>query len=373
MKRIAIYLIVLTFGCVEPYRPELHEEDSKLLVVDGYVNTVANAAFVKLSIAQGLYASGDPAPATDANVALEAKDGRVFPLTNQGNGSYQVSNPTITGPGEFRLHIQRGDQQDIYSDYVVSSESTSIIDSVNWKATEDELIIWLDSHDPAEQAKYFLWDMVETWEYHSPFPSYFKVVGKDIVRRDPHDGIGICWGEARSPNVLVYDASQLTTPIVNNFQLTRIPASSFKLSIRYSLLVRQLAISKEAFKYWTTLKNTTESIGGLFDTQLSRVTGNLTSSDGKPVLGYFGSSDVVERRIFINHDELPEAFGDKSESEICSFTRDLVLIPGSSLAIVTENTLLVEYDSPSGGYYTADPVCIDCRRRGGKLSKPDFW
>lgn len=374
MKRLVRYLSIFALAaCVEKYDPKLHSEDVDLLVVDGYVNTSAQTAFVKLTLAQGVNEIGVPRPATDAHVALESKDGNSYELANLGDGSYQVLDPSITDPGEFRLHIRRGQDQDVYSEYVSAIGVNSVIDSVYWKTDGDALTFWVDGHDPGGKAQYFLWDLEETWEYHSPFPSYFKVVGHDIVRRQPNDGIGVCWGSARSPNVLIYDASSLNTPIVSKYKLISVPATSFKLSIRYSLLVRQLAISKDAFKYWTTLKNTTESIGGLFDTQLSRVTGNLTSSNGRPVLGYFGSSDIVEQRIFIDHKNLPEAFGDRSEKEICSFIQDLVLIPGSALDGVTEKTLLVEYDSPSGGYYTADPLCIDCRTRGGTLVKPEFW
>jgi Domain of unknown function (DUF4249) len=366
-------VILILAGCVEEYNPALKPEDTDILVVDGFVNTVANLASVKLTVASPMYGPEKPLPETGATVTLENKAGDKIPLKNNGDGTYSIASSEINGADEYRLHIQRSSDREYYSTYVESIQAQSVIDNVKYEIIDNNVHVYVDAHDPSLTAKYFLWEIEEVWEYASSFPSYFKVVGKDIVRRQPDDGIGICWNTAGSPKVLIYNAEKQSAPVVNHFEVAVVASQSQKLSRRYSINVRQRVLSQDAYKYWLQLKETTEHIGGLFDPQLSSVIGNMKSNDGVPVIGYFGSGDVVEKRIFISHEELPEKFGDMSEIPMCSFSTDMILIPGFRLELVTEKTLLIEYDSPSRGYYTADPFCVDCRMQGGTTRRPPYW
>ncbi len=71
-----------------------------------------------------------------------------------------------------------------------------------------------------------------------------------------------------------------------------IPTGSEKLSVAYSDLIRQYAISKEAFNFWTNLKKNTEQLGSLFDLQPFTELGNIQCINNPSVkcIGYISFS-----------------------------------------------------------------------------------
>ena len=86
-----------------------------------------------------------------------------------------------------------------------------------------------------------------------------------------------------------------------------IPGDSEKLMTKYSVMVKQYALTKEAFDFWQTLKKNTESLGSIFDAQPSQLTGNIKNVNNpeEPVLGYISAGTVQQKRIFIAKAELP--------------------------------------------------------------------
>jgi hypothetical protein len=137
------------------------------------------------------------------------------------------------------------------------------------------------------------------------------------------------------------------------------------------MLVKQRALSKEAYDFYFQLKKSTESLGGLFDPMPAQVLGNLHSDNpAEPVLGYFSGGEISEKRIFIALSDLP---------------RDLIQLPRYNCPVDsipvgdirnTANILLINSYGPREilGYTTAaDRNCMDCRDEGGSIARPDFW
>ena len=160
--------------------------------------------------------------------------------------------------------------------------------------------------------------------------------------------------------------------------LQTIPRSSQKLQHRYSIDVRQMALTEEAYTYWLNLFKTTENVGGLFDPMPGEVIGNFTKhwDPSARVIGYFSASTIHEQRIFITPGDLPLEFR-TFRAPFCAL--DTVLLeelPG----IGTSGTLLVgELYSQSGlpvliGYLAGTVTCVDCRStHKGTTEKPSFW
>lgn len=144
--------------------------------------------------------------------------------------------------------------------------------------------------------------------------------------------------------------------------------------VRYSILVKQRALTKEAYTYYDKLKKTTENLGGLFDPQPGQVTGNIKnlSNPGEVVLGYFSGGSEVSERIFIKVNELPLNIRHYQQEGNCYqdtvLVEQLVGLSGGYNLIngVYEQITLVGYTFSSQG-------CTDCRKMGGTLTKPDFW
>jgi hypothetical protein len=94
---------------------------------------------------------------------------------------------------------------------------------------------------------------------------------------------------------------KLSQNIIYEYPIVFIPQGDEKLSVRYSVLVKQYAISKEAYDYWQSLKSSTELTGSIFDPQPGQITGNVhsLSNPNEPVLGFISASSAQETRIFI--------------------------------------------------------------------------
>jgi hypothetical protein len=79
-----------------------------------------------------------------------------------------------------------------------------------------------------------------------------------------------------------------------------------KISVRYSILVKQMTISKDEYNFWKKLQSSTEDVGDIFGNQPFSIKGNILNiTDNKePVLGYFQVASVESKRFYINHSEL---------------------------------------------------------------------
>jgi len=144
---------------------------------------------------------------------------------------------------------------------------------------------------------------------------------------------------------------------------------------KYSILVTQYSITKEAFDYWKQLKKTTEEIGTLFGPLPSQLTGNFSSIQNPKelVIGFFSIGSVAENRIFIESKELVAAAQYDTPYRNCElFSLLLPDVPDDIGTLIVSDIL-----SPNGpniiGYTYAAEQCVDCRLTGGTLTKPDFW
>lgn len=69
----------------------------------------------------------------------------------------------------------------------------------------------------------------------------------------------------------------------------------------YHFRVRQMSITKEAYKFWSLLFLQTEEVGGPYDTPPAPIFGNIHNLDDPKdyALGYFGASSVKNAEILI--------------------------------------------------------------------------
>jgi hypothetical protein len=178
--------------------------------------------------------------------------------------------------------------------------------------------------------------------------------------------------------VLIGSSQRLSADVIRSLPLTFIKGNSVKLSRRFSILVEQQSLTPEAFDFWQQLKNTTESLGGLFDPLPAQLLSNIkgTTNAGEPVLGYFSGGQVSSDRIFIEFHELPREILALSPKSACD-EEDVKSIPIADIPSTPNSTLLIYPIYVSGvglvGYTTALSRCIDCQLQGGSTTKPDFW
>lgn len=262
----------------------------------------------------------------------------------------------------------------------MAGKATPPIDSVVWRAGHNETVIQVNTHDDTSLTRYYKWDYVETYEYDAAHFSQYEIVNLVPVPRKPDEYVFTCWKTIASEKIFVNSTVQLRGDVVHDFPLTAIPAGSVKLSKKYSILVKQRALSEEEFSFYDQLQKVTEGIGGIFDPQPSQLPGNIHSvNNGADALGYFSVGNSTSLRMFINYVELPNdlRWVERPQCGVDTFC----VIPDifKCLKNIDElngtESLIGSIYGQFGvlGYTTGTPYCTDCQVAGGVLRRPLFW
>jgi hypothetical protein len=370
---VVCFAAVLYDGCLDPYAAPGQGSQVSYLVVDGFLDASSNTCSITLTRSVPLASTDAPPVVTDASVTLVDEDGNATVLSF-GSGVYSAANLPINSQKKYRLHIQTGGNQ--YESDLVPIQEALPIDTVGWilgepKLNGQSISLFVSAHGTANQSPYYLWKFEETWQYSSAYLASLKIQNGQVVSN--LENTYFCWSTVNSTEVLINSTTALQENVVNQFTLSTLPTNSIRLELGYSLLVKQLAITKEAYEFWQQVKSNTENLGTIFGPQPSRFSGNIHSitNASEPVFGYFMASSVSQKRMFIKRGEVPSPFGGfVSGYENCT----LDSIPAGVFAIYTGGEVLVSsYGIGPAGYLLSSPDCVDCRLHGGVNIKPAFW
>ena len=371
-------VLMLTAGCKEKFDPPINPQQTNYLVAEGFINAGQGSTNIQLSRTTQLKDTAQLRPELNATVTVMAEDNLVFQLKEIGNGLYSSGQLNLDKNKKYRLHIITNNRNNYLSDFV-SVKLTPPIDSVNWRIENNGVQAYVNTHDPQNNTKYYKWDYEETWEIHSFDEARYKYVATPsptVATRDPNEikSMYFCWQTKKSTNILLGSSVALNSDIISLQPVIFIPQGSEKISVRYSILVRQHALDQQGYEFYQLMKKNTESIGSIFDAQPSDITGNIhsISNPDEKVIGYIGASSAQEKRIFISRNEV----GNWNYTFHCE-TKE---VPNNSDSIkfYFDGPGLIPYQSnPSGGinvisYYSSTSHCLDCRERGSSV-KPSFW
>lgn len=361
------------FACRQNYEPPVISSGTVYLVVEANLNP-QGVTSILLTKSVPLGRGNAIKPELNAKVTVEGKDNSIRTLSSIGNGRYNNANLGLTIGEDYRLHIKTTDGREYLSEYV-KARKTPVIDSIGYEMERKGLRVQAYAHDISKQTRYYRWDFDETWEIHSTFPSlYIYDVNLKRVRYRvfPDEDVAVCYKYGTSSTIILANSTKLQDDIIFKAPVQFIPNESEKLSVRYSILLRQYGLDKEAYNFYELMRKNTEDIGNIFSPQPSEVRGNIRNpNDGKEyVLGYVTASTVEEKRTFI---VVPWNF-----RQLCSSTR-VPDIPDSVRFYFGPGGTLIPYAyDPQPAipppYYTGSELeCVDCTKRGGSTTKPPYW
>ena len=387
MNRTYTILYCVTYclatGCVKHYNPPPVNAVNHYLVVEGVINT-NDSTVIKLSRSVNLASDTNYLPELKATISIQDDQSQSYALRELGNGVYSSAVLNLDNTHKYRLNITTSDGKNYQSDYVVAMP-TPPIDSIGYTIKSDGLQIYVNTHDPKNSTHYYRWDYNETWIFHAKYySSYITNDSTDVVYRSIDKQIYKCWSSDISNYVLLGSSAKLTQDVIYQSPITLIPSTSEKIESRYSILLKQYALTVDAYNYYTLLKTNTEQLGSIFDAQPSELIGNIhcTSDPALRVIGYITAGTIQQKRVFIDNAVLPRDwtatypydceqdtalyFNPKTKQN--DVLRDLVLPGGSQ---VTTSAIYGNGPNPIG-YLYSDPDCADCSIRG-TLIQPGFW
>lgn len=369
------YLILLFSNCIREFDPP-SQGYKNLLVVEAFLSDGNEQFEVKLSRSTPIDTIAS-IPESGANVSISNETGEEYFLQESSNkGIYFYSgiiNPQIGKSYQIHIQTQNGS---LYESAPVTMRKTPKIDSVTFNYEPrpasglEGVQIYVNTHDPSNNTKYYRWEWKETWQFRT---QYNTLVYWDEGEIKPlEEQIYICWSSGKSTSIELFTSSNLAEDIVADYPLSYVNTKSEKLKMKYSINVKQYALSKESYNYWKELQKSTESLGTLFDPQPTIIKGNIynTVDDGELVLGYFDAASVSEERIFIKRSDLPLArFSNRFN---CT---DSIVSRGSIGLMLSDNWWLVEeivIPPPTTYLFTDSRYCADCTLSGTNI-EPDFW
>lgn len=369
---VAGLLATLLFtSCKDEYEPPLINTDTNILVVEGVLNASGGSTNVRLSRSTKIDNFNNIVAEEGAQVTVEGETGPAQSLVPTGGGFYRGVLALTTG-GKYRVRIVTTNGKEYLSAYSTVKQ-TPVIDSIGWSRSGDGVMVHANAHDATGNTTYYRWEYEETWEIHSYYGSKFIYENGSVRDRIyPDEERMVCWKHANSTSILIGSSAKLDGDRISQAPLVFIPSGHEKLAWRYSIIVRQYALEKNAYEFYDLMKKNTESIGTIFDPQPSEIRGNFTcvSDPEEPVIGHITASTVEEQRIFINSSQVP-GWVFVENCPVQHVTPD-------SVVYYFEGDGFIPYDVKEAGntveYYLASYAgCVDCTKRGGGRQRPSFW
>ncbi len=376
-----ITLIFITWmlpSCIEEFVPYIEAGESSKYVVFGELTTEHEDQVISVSLVSSIR---DPQhiPLNDCIVRIVDGTGKTFDGIEFEDGKYKVHIPReyLSIGNTYRLEIETVAGAKLVSDFEELLACPDI-DSVyfvreNIPTNDPEVFIegiqlYLNLDAQGSGNVYYKFDVEETWEYHTALPLewYFDGTLHQVIPRDwSHN---ICWRTELIKDIFVLNTAELQDNAYKQYPLHFVDNTTQRLLYMYSILVKQYAISEQAYIFWDQLRMNNLEQGGLYDTQPLTVQSNLENQTNpdQAVLGYFKVSSVKTKRIFIKDvDNLEIRYQPTCSPSVLRF----------GLRELTPD----QYDYPvyllvdRGAISELTPECIFCELAGGTTTRPYYW
>lgn len=392
MKYVLTSLLFLTIisGCQEPYYPPIPaSEIGSILIVEGYIDASAEQSVYTLGY--GLPLAVDSienaerqttnTPVLNAFIVIASEDGVTYRSeTPDAQGRYTIRHPKLPTNTRYRIHIQIG--TDEYESSFVAVHTSPPITDLTWRLADEGVQFLVSTGDESDNSGYFRWSVEETWEYTAKYPSMYKFYNNTIIEREFNEMISNCYISAEVPYIHIASSEALATNQIVNHPVHYVSEHADKMGRRYSLLVRQFSMSKEAFTYWDIIKENAENLGDLFGPMPSEIKGNIkgVNNPDLKVVGFVEAGIPSEKRIFVERYELPNVwnwqpdqfYDDCAEREF--EVEHAITFMANNPGFLLARGFSKNGNSPFNTHYTVVPTrCGDCRFRGGDFVAPSFW
>jgi hypothetical protein len=385
MKRVRwgeLIFVLIMVSCVEPFSIK-NTLSNTHLVVEGMFSNLQKRHQILLSRETAL-GDNKRVPEKGATVTISDQLGNVILLNEAAPGIYETSDLSAQPDHKYVLHIKTTAGSE-YSSATVPFQDGVDLDSVYAKYVYDAreevkgIQVYVNTHDPANQHRYYRWNYIATYEVHAPFPSNWAWTGGNNFDYR-YDGIDICYVSDTVRQILIQTTESLEKNNLEGQKLHFIPETSHILRYRYSIFVQQFCISKESYSYWEHQKKMNEQQGSLSDVQPGSLPGNIVSltNPDEIVLGYFDAGHVSEKRIFVSAIDF-YAEGMKNPSTLRSncYYIEPILVSQYDLAKkmpVYDRTMWIWefYGSNPAIFELMPKSCCDCRDQG-PTERPPFF
>ncbi|GAB3643122.1 DUF4249 domain-containing protein [Spirosoma arcticum] len=334
----------LLLSCVDPFDRTLRGTVN-VVVVDGMITNLAEPQIIRLnrSRADSLTGRFGTLPITKAIVEVVVDSGQVVACHETVDGSYQLPSDFKGQVGhayQLRFTLSDGTRY-LSSQQVIAAVPpiSQISAQFNPTSLSPPLLqlyaaghdVFIDTQDPVDEHNYYRWEW-KLWEKQNwcrtcvngvyavnnvtipyngyyvsgdqPYEDCFKPPYSPATQALPDFTFDYpcrtqCWEILFSRDINVFDDLYTNGGLIANQSVGHIP---FYQESPCLVEIRQLSLSKDAYRYFKLFQNQTQNTGGLADTPPTALAGNVHNQANRQeiVVGYFTASAVATKRIFLD-------------------------------------------------------------------------
>ncbi|WP_169578119.1 DUF4249 domain-containing protein [Salinimicrobium xinjiangense] len=377
-----IVLVSGFHGCVEPIEIESQTfEDA--LVIEGIITNELQRQEILLSRTFRLEERG-PAKESNAQVWV-LSEGQSFSFSEAEPGRYVSDNAFRAVPGRsYTLEVNTSNGRKYSSEPEQLTEAPGISNVYAKKTSfrnEEGIAILLDVKGAEGNYGFYLYDFSETYKIVSPLTTTRDLIYMDgeFIEVPKTKEESVCYVTEPSQEVLLANTYEQSGSDLNRFLVRFIENKDYKTAYRYSILVKQYSISADAFSFYETLRDFSDSESLFSQNQLGLINGNLFSESdpNEKVIGFFSIADVSSQRIFFDFEDFYERSEVRPASHVtgCEISVPDLSTTGNKEALAQQlNVGNVKYFAYEFGvgYKFVKAGCIDCTVFGTNVV-PDFW
>lgn len=370
-----LLIVLLITGCKKAFNPlGVLSETNKYLVIDGVINTGTDSTFIKLSRTKKFDTVIVIDPERNAQVSVESDANTSYPLSEITPGTYSAAPLNLDNAHKYRLRIKTTENKTYVSDFVAVKNSPPV-DSVGFIAQNDGVHIYVNSHDATNATRYYRWEYNEDWQFHSFYESFLRGMQPRYQ----------CFSKDVSNSIVIASSVKLSNDVIYQAPIVTLPSTSEKIETKYSILVKQYALTSDAYDFWTKLQKNTDRLGSIFDAQpsVNQTNYHCLTNPNEVVVGYLSVGSPSTKRIFITADQLLPSYGPLNVNG-CKldtayyyhapyYTDPAILGPNSGNSAIEGFYVVPLGPFGAPNFYTySTNICDDCTLRGG-LNPPLFW
>lgn len=389
IKSLVAIFIIIFIGCKDEFFLT-NDGFEPVLVVDGMITNEKGPYTIKITQSSPVNDEAKD-PMEKCTVTLYENNTKIDILREQSPGIYKTSG-NIQGKigNSYMIHIATPEVKEYETEPQILNapvEIESVYSELVYENDEDYANglpgyqFYIDSKEAPAQESFFLWQMNETYQYNNDYKvidfflgyDYRYDMGELVLHEIENDTLLIylstkvytCWRTKDLGFIVTGKTSNLNTSQISKQPLHFVGTDSKRLTQRYSTLITQYNITKEAYTYWNAIEEQSSNENFLVSNQPYSISGNIknTNDPSELVFGYFTVASVSKKRIFV--DPPNESF----YLNKCDVVTDPVMV-----------NEMIENDKPPfyfvqtvNGEGIVNKNCIDCRNEGGTNIKPDFW
>jgi Domain of unknown function (DUF4249) len=381
MSRLFLYISILfvAASCREQFEAPGSSPETGYLVVEGLINSGTGPTTFRLSRTLPLADSSRTKPERFAVVSVEGDNNTATVLPETGEGVYTIGQLNLLDNVKYRLNIHTNNGREYITEYAAARKSPPI-DNIAWERTGEGVQLYINTHDPQDTTRYYRWEYEETWEFHSNYyTTIHYVLGPDGVAYDVDYSSSAqseakfkCWRSLSSSNILIGNSVKLSRDTIH-LPLLSVPQDSWKMSVLYSVNVKQYSPSPRGYEFLQRMKRITENLGTLFDAQPSQLETNIrcVQDPAEAVIGHVDVAQVQQKRIFIKRGEVAP-WNYRQQCEEISLVNNPDSVREWQYFMIPTTVDKASFTGRVLRYFASIPNCVDCTTMGSNI-KPSFW